>query len=58
MVPARRVARIGYRAFMRGERVVVAGLGNRMVAALLRLLPHGVLLPAADQRPRSLPRRT
>ena len=35
MVPARRVARIGYHAFMRGERVVVAGLGNRMVAALL-----------------------
>ena len=58
MVPARRVARIGYRAFMRGERVVVAGLGNRMVAALLRLVPHGVLLPAADQRPRSLPRGT
>jgi short-subunit dehydrogenase len=58
MVPARRVARIGYRAFMRGERVVIAGVGNRLVAALLRLMPHGLLLSAADQRPRSVPRRT
>jgi short-subunit dehydrogenase len=29
-LPARQVARIGYRSFMRGERVVVAGTGNRI----------------------------
>lgn len=58
VLPARRVARIGYRSFMRGERVVVAGIGNRFVASLLRFIPHAVLLPAADQRRRSLPRRS
>jgi short-subunit dehydrogenase len=49
-LPARQVARIGYRSFMRGERVVVAGTGNRIVASLLRLVPHAVLLSLADQR--------
>jgi short-subunit dehydrogenase len=55
---ARRVARIGYRGFMRGERVVVAGIPNRIVASLLRFMPHGLLLSLADQRPRSVPRRS
>jgi short-subunit dehydrogenase len=55
---ARRVARIGYRGFMRGERVVVAGIPNRIVASLLRFMPHGLLLSFADQRPRSVPRRS
>ncbi len=58
MLPARRVAHIGYRGFMRGDRVVVAGMGNRMVASLLRLTPHGLLLSLADQRRRSLPRKS
>jgi uncharacterized protein len=58
MLSARRVARIGYRGFMRGERVVVAGIGNRIVASLLRFVPHALLLPAADQRGRSVPRRS
>ena len=49
---ARRVARIGYRGFMRGERVVVAGIPNRIVASLLRFMPHGLLLSGADQRGR------
>jgi uncharacterized protein len=55
---ARRVARIGYRGFMRGERVVVAGIPNRIVASLLRFMPHGLLLSLADQRGRSVPRRS
>jgi short-subunit dehydrogenase len=55
---ARRVARIGYRGFMRGERVVVAGIPNWIVASLLRFIPHGLLLSGADQRGRSVPRRS
>jgi uncharacterized protein len=58
MLPARRVARIGYRGFMRGERVVVAGVCNRIVASVLRLVPHALLLSAADQRRRSIPRKS
>jgi uncharacterized protein len=41
---AERVARIGYDGFMRGKRVVVAGTGNRIVVALLQLIPNGLLL--------------
>jgi len=53
-----RVARIGYRGFMRGDRVVVAGMRNRIVASLLPLTSHALLLPFADQRRRSLPRKS
>jgi uncharacterized protein len=42
---AERVARIGYRGFMRGKRVVVAGIGNQIALFLLRIVPHAVLLP-------------
>jgi len=45
-----RVAEIGYRALMRGQRVAVAGLGNRLAVALMRFVPHAVLLRAVDQR--------
>jgi len=41
---AERVAQIGYRGFMRGERVVVAGAGNKFVVLLLRLIPKALLL--------------
>ena len=58
MLPAKQVARIGYRGFMRGDRVVVAGIGNRNIASMLRLTPHGLLLSLADQRRRSLPRKS
>jgi short-subunit dehydrogenase len=58
MLSARRVARIGYRGFMRGERVIVAGIGNRIVALLLRFIPHALLLSPADRRRRSLPRKS
>jgi uncharacterized protein len=49
---AARVARIGYRGFMRGKRVVVAGGGNKIAVALLRLIPNALLLPLVDQRMR------
>jgi short-subunit dehydrogenase len=57
-LPADRVARIAYRAFMRGDRVVVAGIGNRIVAFLLRLMPHTLVLSLADQGGRSVPRKS
>jgi short-subunit dehydrogenase len=49
---AERVAEIGYDAFMAGQRVVIAGIGNRLVVSLMRLVPHALLLRLADQRPR------
>jgi len=50
---AERVARIGYDAFMRGQRVVVAGTGNRIAVSLMRLVPNALLLRLVDQRPRA-----
>jgi hypothetical protein len=44
--------------FMRGDRVVVDGIGNRIIASMLRCTPHGLLLSLADQRRRSLPRKS
>jgi short-subunit dehydrogenase len=41
---AARVAQIGYDGFMNGRRVVVAGIGNRVTALLLRIVPHALLL--------------
>ena len=41
---AERVARETYRGFMRGNRVIVPGLINRMTVALPRLLPRGLVL--------------
>ena len=50
---AERVAQIGYDAFMRGKRVVVAGAGNRIAVSLMRLVPNALLLRLVDQRPRA-----
>jgi short-subunit dehydrogenase len=50
---AERVAQIGYDAFMRGKRVVVAGINNRIAVSLMRLAPNGLLLRLVDQRPRA-----
>jgi short-subunit dehydrogenase len=55
---AARVAQIGYDGFMRGRRVVVAGLGNRMLVFLVRLLPHGVLLPLMERGTRGAAARS
>jgi uncharacterized protein len=49
-LPPDRVAQIGYRGFMRGKRVVIAGLGNKIVVFLMRLIPNAVLLRAVDMR--------
>ncbi|HTP90645.1 MAG TPA: SDR family oxidoreductase [Xanthobacteraceae bacterium] len=43
-ISAEHVAQIGYDGFMRGRRVVIAGLGNRIAVFFLRLTPHAVLL--------------
>jgi short-subunit dehydrogenase len=48
---AERVAQIGYDAFMRGKRVVVPGINNRIAVSLMRLVPNGLLLRLVDQRP-------
>ena len=45
-----RVAQIGYDGFMRGKRVVIAGIGNRIAVFLMRFVPHALLLRAVDQR--------
>jgi short-subunit dehydrogenase len=50
---AERVAQIGYDAFMRGKRVVVAGTGNRIAVSLMRFVPNALLLRLIDQRPRA-----
>ena len=47
-LPAERVARIGYDGFMRGRRVVVPGLGNRIGLLVLRFVPNAVLLRLLD----------
>jgi hypothetical protein len=50
-VPAARVAEAGYRGLMRGQRVVLPGLANRLVATLAsRLTPQRVLLAQLDAR--------
>jgi uncharacterized protein len=47
---AARVAEDGYRGLMTGHRVVVPGLANRLIALLLRFVPHRFLLAAVDRR--------
>jgi short-subunit dehydrogenase len=39
---AGRVARIGYRGLMRGIPVVIPGLGNRLLALAVRVVPRRV----------------
>jgi short-subunit dehydrogenase len=45
-----RVAQIGYDGLMRGRRVIVAGLGNKLAVSFMRFTPHALLLRAVDQR--------
>jgi short-subunit dehydrogenase len=47
---AERVAHIGYDALMRGKRVAVAGIGNKIAVAVMRLVPNALLLRLVDQR--------
>ena len=46
---AERVAQVGYDAFMAGQRVVIAGIGNRVLVSLMRLVPHALLLRLVDE---------
>ena len=52
-LPADRVAQIGYDGFMRGKRVVVAGLANKLAVALLRLTPHALVMPMIERHMRN-----
>jgi short-subunit dehydrogenase len=47
---AERVAEAGYRGLMRGQRVVIPGLANKLVTILIRILPRRLLLAAVDSR--------
>jgi short-subunit dehydrogenase len=50
-VSAERVAEAGYRGLMRGQRVVVPGWANKLLATLLpRLVPRSILLAQLDTR--------
>ncbi len=51
-VSAARVAEAGYRGLMHGERLVVPGLGNKIVTLLPRILPRELLLAVLDRRQR------
>ena len=48
MMPAEAVARLGYRGFARGRRVVVTGRMNWLVAQAGRFMPHRITLPVTD----------
>jgi hypothetical protein len=53
------VARVGYAGLMRGRRLVVAGLGNKLVAFMPRMLPRGLMLRlvANNQRAHAKPQQ-
>ena len=49
-LPASRVAQLGYDGLMRGRRVVVAGIGNKIAVSLMRFIPNALLMAAVDRR--------
>ena len=49
-LPPDRVAEIGYRGFMRGKRVVIAGVGNKIAVFMMRFIPNALLMRVADMR--------
>jgi uncharacterized protein len=49
-LPPDRVAQIGYDGLMRGKRVVIAGIGNKVAVSFLRFVPNSLLLRLVDQR--------
>jgi uncharacterized protein len=49
-LPPSRVAQIGYDGLMRGKRVVIAGIGNKIAVSFLRFVPNTLLLRLVDQR--------
>jgi len=54
---AEQVAQAGYDGFMAGKRIVIPGLGNKVMSFLPRLLPRGVMLRAIDSYQRGRGRR-
>jgi short-subunit dehydrogenase len=48
MMPAREVARLGYRGLAARRRVVITGAMNRLLALAGRYLPHRLTLPVTD----------
>jgi len=48
--PAEVVAQQGYAGLMAGKRVIVPGLINRLIIAVLRFVPRGFLLAVIDRR--------
>lgn len=48
-VPAAEVAKAGYQALMANQRLVIPGLGNRIIPFLMRLLPRGFILNAVGK---------
>jgi len=46
--PAEQIAREGYDAFMRGQRVVVPGIPNKIAGALPRFMPRALVLRAVQ----------
>ena len=44
------VAELGYRGLMRGQRVVIPGLANKLITILIRLVPRRLLLAAVNSR--------
>jgi uncharacterized protein len=53
---AEAVAAAGYRGLMRGQRVVVPGVTNKLVTSIIRVMPHYFLLRGVERRQRK--RRT
>jgi uncharacterized protein len=45
-----RVAELGYRGLMRGQRVVIPGLTNKLATFLIRIVPRRALLAVVDSR--------
>jgi len=54
---AEQVARTGYDGFMAGKRLVIPGVGNKIVSLLPKLLPRGLVLKTLDSYQRGRGRR-
>ena len=48
--PADRVAEAGFRGLMRGDRVVVPGMANKLITILIRIVPRRLVLRLVDAR--------
>ena len=48
--PADSVAEAGFRGLMRGDRMVVPGMANKLITILIRIVPRRLVLRAVDAR--------